>query len=124
MTDDKYSPTNEEFGIDDIVVNSNDVNYNKRSEGLSEDFNEFKDQSADGAGEYDSINNIKLPFNSSSLLGESGSVVSNGRKQTDATDSRSNRPKRSNRWNVAAPPRNTQMTLKEQERVSAMSLYR
>src|SRR6185312_16319880 len=124
MTDDKYSPTNEEFGIDDIVVNSNDVNYTKRSEGLSEDSNEFKDPSADGAGDYDSIHNIKLPFNPSSLLAENGSEVSNGRKQNDATDLRSNRPKRNTRWNVAPPPRNTQMTLKEQERVSAMSLHR
>jgi hypothetical protein len=122
MTEEQYSPTDESFGIDDHIVDSTDASYHNGSKELAGHSSSFRDPPENVRAEgYNSINNTNLSFNVSRLLGENGNI-SNGRRHTDATDLRSNRPKQNARRNVAVPPRSTQMTLKEQERVSTATL--
>ncbi|SRR6266540_366263 len=66
--------------------------------------------------ELNPVDDNKFAYNVSRLLNNEEAV--NGRRMSDASDAKSFRNKRNNpRWPPNAPSRNTQMTLKEQERV-------
>ncbi|CAI2188040.1 3097_t:CDS:10 [Funneliformis geosporum] len=102
-------------GLDNLEKNVSSFFQDKSTQPTSSFQNSTKDN-GNSTRELNPVDDNKFAFNVSRLL--NNEEATNGRKIPDATDTKSVRNRRNNpRWPPNAPSRNTQMTLKEQERV-------
>jgi hypothetical protein len=132
MTESLSPTVDESFDFEaDLSFSSIDANFAKGLDALEKNVSSFMNASklptssfhdsiqdnGNSTRELNSVDDNKIAFNVSRLL--NNEEITNGRRISDASDTKSARNKRNNnpRWPSNAPSRNTQMTLKEQERV-------
>ncbi|CAG8474184.1 14801_t:CDS:10 [Funneliformis caledonium] len=102
-------------GLDTLEKNVSSFFQDKSKQPTSSFQNSTQDN-GNSTRELNPVDENKFTFNVSRLL--NNEETTNGRKMSDAGDAKSARNRRNNpRWPPNAPSRNTQMTLKEQERV-------
>ncbi|CAB4408336.1 unnamed protein product [Rhizophagus irregularis] len=116
------------FDFDDLSFGSIDANFAKGLDHLEKNVSSFMDMSKQPTSSFhnsiqENGNNTrelnpddnKVAYNVSRLLNNEDTA--NGRRISDASDTRSIRNRRNNNPRPNAPSRNAQMTLKEQEKV-------